>query len=106
MSAVHRDWLPEAWAALDKALKQKRKAVAAAKRAPDTMDDSIELHAPEDGLQVPSKSELTGRPGSSRTRRRKPRQPPRPRRLRLRMTGLPDPMIRSLVRLSHPVCRW
>ena len=52
---VYRDWLPEAWAALDKALKQKqkRKVAPAAKRAHDTMDDSIELHAPEDGLQAP-----------------------------------------------------
>ena len=50
---VCRDWLPEAWAALDKALKQKMKAAAAAKRAHDSMDESIELHAPEDGLQAP-----------------------------------------------------
>ena len=33
----------------------------------------------------PSKREMTGQHGSSRTRRRKPRQPPRPRRLRLRI---------------------
>ena len=49
---ICRDWLPEA---LDKALKQKqkRKAAAAVKRTHDSMDDSIELHAPEDGLQAP-----------------------------------------------------
>ena len=50
-----RDWLTEAWAALDKALKQKQKhkVVAAAKRVHDSMDDSIELHAPKDGLHIP-----------------------------------------------------
>ena len=49
---VCKDWLPEVWDALDKVLrqKQKREAAAAAKRAHDTMDDSIELLAPEDGL--------------------------------------------------------
>ena len=49
----------------------------------------------------PSKRELTGRPSREKTR-----QPPRPRRLKLRMTGLPDTMIRSPARLSHPVCLW
>ena len=48
---VCKDWLPEAWQALDRAMrqKQKRMAAAAAKRAHD-MNDSIEIHAPEDGL--------------------------------------------------------
>ena len=52
---VSRDWLPEAWVALDKAVKQEQKckAAAAAKRANDSMGDSIELHVPEDGLQAP-----------------------------------------------------
>ena len=52
---VCRDWLPEAWEALDKALKQeqKHKAAAAAKRVHNSMDDSIELHALEEGLQAP-----------------------------------------------------
>ena len=51
------DWLPEAWEALEKAAQQKRKckAAAAARAAKKTqeMDDSIELHAPEKGIQVP-----------------------------------------------------
>ena len=46
---VCKDWLPEAWQALERAMRQKRKAAAAAKRAVD-MDDSVEIHAPEDGL--------------------------------------------------------
>ena len=52
---VNRYWLPVAWAELDKVLKQKqkRKAASAAKRVHDSMDDFIELHAPEDGLQAP-----------------------------------------------------
>ena len=52
---ICKDWLPEAWQALDKAMRQtqKRKAAAAAKTAHDSMDDSIAIHAPEDGLQVP-----------------------------------------------------
>ena len=33
--------------------KQKRKVAAAAKRAHDSMDDFIEIHAPEDELQAP-----------------------------------------------------
>ena len=47
----------------------------------------------------PWKREMTGRPGCSRTRREKTRQPPRPRRL-----SCPDFMIKSPGRLSHPVC--
>ena len=55
-----KDWLPEAWTAQAKATAQKnrRKAAAtakAAKKASETMDDSVELHAPEDALQTPSK---------------------------------------------------
>ena len=52
---VCKNWHPEAWQALDKPLRQKQKckAAAAAKRAHDSMDDSIKIHAPEDGLQVP-----------------------------------------------------
>ena len=57
---VCKVWLPEAWTAQAKAtaLKNRRKAAAAAKaakRASETMDDSVELHAPEDALQTPSK---------------------------------------------------
>ena len=52
---VCKDWLPEAWEALEKAAQQKRKHKAAARAAKKTqeMDDSIELHAPEEGIQVP-----------------------------------------------------
>ena len=57
---VCKDWLPEAWTAQAKATAQKnrRKAAAAAKaakKASETMDDLVELHAPEDALQTPSK---------------------------------------------------
>ena len=50
---VCKDWLPEAWTAQAKATAQKnrRKAAAAAKaakKASETMDDSVELHEPED----------------------------------------------------------
>ena len=48
---VCKDWLPEAWQALEKAVQQKRKRKAAKKS--QEMDDSIEIHAPEEGLQVP-----------------------------------------------------
>ena len=52
-----KDWLPEAWQALEKAVQQKQKcmvAVAAkAVKKSQEMDDSIEIHAPEEGLQVP-----------------------------------------------------
>ena len=45
---VCRDWLPEAWQMLDKALKQKqkRKAAAAANAANDSMDDLRMLGLP------------------------------------------------------------
>ena len=59
---VCKDWLPEAWAAQAKAKAQKtrRKAAAAAKAAKkaserEAMDDSVEIHAPDDTLQFPSK---------------------------------------------------
>ena len=51
---VCKDWLPEAWTAQAKATAQKNGRKAAAK-ASETMDDSVELHAPEDALQTPSK---------------------------------------------------
>ena len=66
---ICKDWLPEAWAAQAKANAQKtrRKAAAVAKAAKkateETMDDSVEIHAPEEALQLPSKSE-----GSSKTK--------------------------------------
>ena len=54
---VCKDWLPEAWQALERAVQQKRKgkAAVAAKAAKKSqeMDDSIEIHGPEEGLQVP-----------------------------------------------------
>ena len=54
---VCKDWLPKAWQALERAVQQKRKrkvAVAAkAVKKSQEMDDSIEIHAPEEGLQVP-----------------------------------------------------
>ena len=50
---VCKDWLPEAWEALEKAAQQKRKRKAAAVKKSQEMDDSIEIHAPEEGIQVP-----------------------------------------------------
>ena len=57
---VCKDWLPEAWTAQAKATAQKNRLKAAAaakvaKKASETMDDSVELRAPEDALQTPSK---------------------------------------------------
>ena len=54
-----KDWLPEVWEALEKAAQQKCKCKAAAARAvkkSQEMDDSIELHAPEEGIQVEEES--------------------------------------------------
>ena len=71
-----KDWLPEAWEAQAKASAQKtrRKAAAAAKAAKkaseqETMDDSVEIHAPEETLQLPSKR--ASRDGSSKSKRTK-----------------------------------
>ena len=54
---VCKDWLRKAWQALERAvqLKRKRKVAVAAKavKKSQEMDDSIEIHAPEEGLQVP-----------------------------------------------------
>ena len=72
---VCKDWLPEAWAAQAKANAQKtrRKAAAAAKAAKkaseETMDDFVEIHAPEEALQLPSKHSKSE--GSSKTKRTK-----------------------------------
>ena len=48
-----KDWLPETWQALEKAVEQKRKhkTAKAAKRSQE-MDDSIKIHAPDEGFQV------------------------------------------------------
>ena len=67
-----KDWLPEAWAAQAKANAQRnrRKAAAAAKAAKkaseETMDDSVEIHAPEEAIQLPSKGSKSE--GSSKTK--------------------------------------
>ena len=72
---VCKDWLPEAWAAQAKANAQKNrcKAAAAAKAAKkaseETMDDSLEIHAPEEALQLPSKRAKSE--GSSKMKRTK-----------------------------------
>ena len=70
---VCKDWLPEAWAAQAKANAQKtrRKAAAAAKKASEreAMDDSVEIHAPEETLQLPSKQASSD--GSSKAKRTK-----------------------------------
>ena len=69
---VWKDWLPEVWEALEKAAQQKRKrkAAAAAKAAKKSqeMDDSIEIHAPEEGIQVPPAKRRDD--GSSKTKKR------------------------------------
>ena len=72
---VCKDWLPEAWAAQAKANAQRNRckaaaAVKAAKKASEeTMDDSVEIHAPEEGIQLPSKCSKSE--GSSKTKRTK-----------------------------------
>ena len=64
---ICKDWLPEAWQAQAKANEQKRrrKAAAVAKAAKksqerETMDDSVEIHAPEEVLQLPAKRSSEG----------------------------------------------
>ena len=44
-----KDWLPEAWQALEKAVEQKRKVAAKAAKKQE-MDNSIEIYEPDDGL--------------------------------------------------------
>ena len=69
---ICKDWLPEVWQAQEKANEQKRrrKAAKAAKKSQerDTMDDSVEIHTPEEVLQLPTKRK---RDGSSMTKRAK-----------------------------------
>ena len=56
---ICKDWLPEAWEVQAKANEQKkrRKGAKVAKKSQEreTMDDSVEIHVPEEVLQVPSK---------------------------------------------------
>ena len=71
---VCKDWLPEAWAAQAKANAQRnrRKAAATAKaatKAEETMEDSVEIYAPEEEIQIPSKRSKSE--GSSKTKRTK-----------------------------------
>ena len=71
---VCKDWLPEAWVAQAKANAQRnrRKAAAAAKaakKAEGTMDDSVEVHAPEEAIELRSKRSTSE--GSSKTKRAK-----------------------------------
>ena len=71
---VCKDWLPEAWVAQAKANTQRnrRKAAAAAKaakKAEETMDNTVEIHAPEEAIQLPSKRSTSE--GSSKTKRTK-----------------------------------
>ena len=106
-SDVCKDWLPEAWEALEKAAQQKRKRKAAgaarAVKKTQEMDDSIELHAPE-GIQIPPakrRDDMTGRP----SRRRERSQPARPRlRRQCLPTVLPGPETRRSP--CHPACLW
>ena len=72
---ICKDWLPEAWQAQGKANEQKRrcKVPAAAKAANksqerDTMDDSVDIHTPEEVLQLPTKHKSDG---SFKTKRAK-----------------------------------
>ena len=71
---VCKDWLPEAWQAQEKANEQKRRRKAAAKAAKisqerDMMDDSVEIHAPEEALQLPTTKHKSD--GLSQTKRPK-----------------------------------
>ena len=53
---ICKDWLPEAWQAQAKANEQKKqRKVAKKSQERETMDDSVEIHAPEEVLQLPSK---------------------------------------------------
>ena len=71
---VCKDRLPEAWLAQEKVIEQKRKAAVAAKAAKksqerDVLDDLVEIHAPEDVLQLlPTKRKSDG---SSKSKRAK-----------------------------------
>ena len=105
---VCKDWLPEAWEALNKALrqKQKRKAAAAQVRERMTVWMTRSKSTPQktDCKFLPSRTERTGRLGS-KTPRRERKQPPHPC-LRLRMSGLPGHVTRSRVRQFHQVYLW
>ena len=67
---VCKDWLPEALEALEKAAQQKRKhkaAVRAGKKSQE-MDNSIEIHAPDEGIKAPPAKRRDD--GSSKTKKR------------------------------------
>ena len=94
---VCKDWVPEEWAALDKAikLKQKRKT-AVAKRAHSSWMIPLNCTHPRTEFRPhPSRERMTGRPGKRTTLQERTKQPPRPS----------DPM-RNPARLCHLVCRW
>ena len=74
--SAFKDWLPEAWEAQAQGQcteeeTQGRGCAKAAKKASEreTMDDSVEIHAPEETLQLPSKRASSD--GSSKSKRTK-----------------------------------
>ena len=66
------DWLPQAWQAQEIANEQKHrcKAVKGAKKSQEceTMDDSVEIHAPVEVLHLPA---MRTSEGSSKSKRAK-----------------------------------
>ena len=72
---ICKNWLPEAWEAQAKANEQKkqRKAAKATKKSQEreTMDDSVEIHAPEEVLQLPSKRASSDGSSKSKSKRAK-----------------------------------
>ena len=104
---VCKDWLLEAWLAQEKAIEQKRKrkaaaAVKAAKKSQerDVLDDSVEIYAPEDALQLPPTKHKSD--GSSKSKRAKTATGSGSKAMEL--AGLPGPVIRRRPYLH--ACQW
>ena len=97
---VCKDWLPEAWRALEK-VQPKRKRKAAAKAAKRWTTRLKSTHQKKEFKFHPSNAGMTGR----LRRKRERNQPPRLRLWRQSLpTGLPGPMTRR--RPFHPASLW
>ena len=105
---VCKAWIPEKCVAHEKALQQKlkRKAASATKKMQEsTMDDSIELHAPEDTLCGPTEKCLTSRLGRSPSPARVQPRVVIPAVFNQRLSALPSPTVnpglgRSLIAID------
>ena len=105
-------WIPENWNAHEKALKQKlkRKRASAAKKMQESaIDDSIELHAPEDSLCGSTEKSQPGQLSRNPSPAKVQPRADIPAMFSRKLSCLPSPMVPPGLRgriASTPIKRW